>query len=373
MSQVDYTINSNEPIVNTRTDIMAFAQAILTQNSGNTAPVVKYEGMFWADTTTNLLKQWHDPNWLIISELNKVGNLSVNAGNPNGAVTGLYEGQLLFDTSNNIPWYYSGSGTSWLTANGTLSSFNLPANYHDVRINYTDANTITVLADSRVRSSDDTTDIIFSANRTCVLNASGANGLDTGSEASNTWYYLYAIYNPTTLTSALLFSTVNETVTGSITLPSGFTKKRQLRFAVRNNASSNIIPFRYYPREDLTLFRDYETTTTYQILTTGASTTFATVASSSLIPEISRRGALLARINGNSAVVGRGLYLRETGSGLTTGKYYPATASAYGAASFSDYNVQLNSSQQFDYKVDSGGASCSADLFVMGFYNTEVK
>ena len=121
MSQVDYTINSNEPIVNARTDIMAFAQAILTQNSGNTAPVVKYEGMFWADTTNNLLKQWHDPNWLIISELNKVGNLSVNAGNPNGAITGLYEGQILFDTSNNIPWYYSGSSTSWFTSNGTTS------------------------------------------------------------------------------------------------------------------------------------------------------------------------------------------------------------------------------------------------------------
>ena len=125
MSQVDYTINSNEPIVNARTDIMAFAQAILTQNSGNTAPVVKYEGMFWADTTTNLLKQWHDPNWLIICELNKVGNLSVNAGNPNGAITGLYEGQILFDTSNNIPWYYSGSGTSWLNSFGfnNLSAF----------------------------------------------------------------------------------------------------------------------------------------------------------------------------------------------------------------------------------------------------------
>jgi len=124
--------------------------------------------------------------------------------------------------------------------NGTSNNLPLPTNYHDVRIEYTSASTITVLAGSRVRSSDDTTDIIFSSNATCVLSSSGAGGLDTGAEASNTWYYLYAIYNPTTDTNALLFSVTNESITGSVTLPSGYTKKRQLRYKLFNNASSNI-------------------------------------------------------------------------------------------------------------------------------------
>ncbi|WP_230371230.1 hypothetical protein [Paludibacterium denitrificans] len=51
-------------------------------------------------------------------------------------------------------------------------------------------------------------------------NASGAaNSLDTGSWAYSTWYYLFVIYNPTTSTSALLWS-LSAT---SPTLPSGYT------------------------------------------------------------------------------------------------------------------------------------------------------
>lgn len=371
MSQVDYTINSNEPIVNARTDIMAFAQAILTQNSGNTAPVVKYEGMFWADTTNNLLKQWHDPNWLIISELNKVGNLSVNAGNPNGAITGLYEGQLLFDTTNNIPWYYSGSSTSWFTSNGTALSFNLPPFYHDVRINYTDANTITVLADSRVRSSDNTTDIIFSSNTTCALNTSGAGGLDTGSEASNTWYYYYFIYNPTTLVSHIIASTVNEAVTGSITLPSGFTKKRQLRFAVRNNASSNILPFSYRPLDAFIRFQNFETGVSPYRVYSGATTIWTGVSLATLAPPISTTVQLQSWYGSDSAgILTRSVFLRKTGTSLTTGIQIALTSLSYESSLFV-LDTDTNSSQSVDIRCTTVNGTLFLD--VLGFYVTEVK
>ena len=47
---------------------------------------------------------------------------------------------------------------------------------------------------------------------------SGANGLDTGSMAANNWYYLYVIYNGTTIASLVSLSST------SPTLPSGYTK-----------------------------------------------------------------------------------------------------------------------------------------------------
>jgi hypothetical protein len=60
-------------------------------------------------------------------------------------------------------------------------------------------------------------------------------GLDTGTKAANTWYYCYAIYNPTTQASDFLFSASAT----SPTLPSGFTKIRKIA-SIRTNISGNI-------------------------------------------------------------------------------------------------------------------------------------
>ncbi len=46
-----------------------------------------------------------------------------------------------------------------------------------------------------------------SVNLTVDITASGANGLDTGSEANSTWYYEWVIFNPTTEVTAGLLST----------------------------------------------------------------------------------------------------------------------------------------------------------------------
>ena len=70
---------------------------------------------------------------------------------------------------------------------------------------------------------------------TCAITSSGANGLDTGAEASNTWYYAFVIYNPTTNTTASLMS-LSATAP---TLPSGYTFFVRVG-AVRNDGSSNL-------------------------------------------------------------------------------------------------------------------------------------
>jgi hypothetical protein len=62
-------------------------------------------------------------------------------------------------------------------------------------------------------------------------------GLDTGSVATNTWYYCYAIYNPTTEASDYLF-TINY---GSPVLPSGYTKKRYIGSI--KTLTTTILPF----------------------------------------------------------------------------------------------------------------------------------
>jgi hypothetical protein len=66
-----------------------------------------------------------------------------------------------------------------------------------------------------------------------------AGGLDTGTVAADTFYYLFAIYNPTTQTSDALFSASKT----SPTLPSGYTKKKYVG-CVLTDGLGNIVGFR---------------------------------------------------------------------------------------------------------------------------------
>lgn len=74
--------------------------------------------------------------------------------------------------------------------------------------------------------------------------AGAAGGLlDTGTRAGSTWYYLFAIHNPTTRSSDFLASTSSS----SPTLPSGFTRFRRIG-AVYSDASNANKPWRQFGR-----------------------------------------------------------------------------------------------------------------------------
>ena len=77
-----------------------------------------------------------------------------------------------------------------------------------------------------------------SVNVTADIAASGANGLDTGSEEASKWYAFFVIHNPTTSTTAGMFS-LSPTAP---TMPTGYTLFRRVGY-VLNNASSNFTLF----------------------------------------------------------------------------------------------------------------------------------
>jgi hypothetical protein len=111
-----------------------------------------------------------------------------------------------------------------------------------------------------------------SVNLTADITASGANGLDTGSESSGsaTWYYIYVIYNGSTVASLLSLSN------SSPTMPSGYTH-RALVGAVLNNASDNFDDFDQ-------LGRDAWWTSRKAGLNNGSSLTYASVDLSDIVP-----------------------------------------------------------------------------------------
>jgi hypothetical protein len=87
-----------------------------------------------------------------------------------------------------------------------------------------------------VQDSSNNSKLLSAFNKTLNTATSGAGGLDTGSTAANTWYFVFAIYNGTT--QNILMSTSAT----SPSLPSGYTYFARIG-AVRLDASKNIIGF----------------------------------------------------------------------------------------------------------------------------------
>jgi hypothetical protein len=133
-----------------------------------------------------------------------------------------------------------------LTKNGLVIALAAPA-VRDLTRNliskYVTAATADIDADEIIVT--DSTGValkLSSINLTVDIGASGANGLDTGSEAASTWYYMWAIYNATTTTIAGLLSVSSS----DPTLPSGYTYKARIG-AVYNDSGSD---FAYFFQRD---------------------------------------------------------------------------------------------------------------------------
>jgi len=182
---------------------------------------------------------------------------------------------------------------------------------------------------------------------TLDITASGANGLDTGSEAASTWYFIWVIVGPEGPAGLLSTSST------APTLPTGFVGKRLLG-AVRNDASSNFIIFRQ-------IGANYYYKTLYQvILSNGSATAFTAVDCSTYVPDpIAEEILLDARakdvLNGPEAQA----YLSYDGSAT-----FQAILGYNSSAEDIQVLMPLNSGDVY-YKVNHANTRC--DLCITGF------
>lgn len=113
-------------------------------------------------------------------------------------------------------------------------------------------------------------------------------GLDTGSVANDTTYYMLAIYNPTSQTADFLFSTSVD----SPTMPSGYTKKKRIA-ALRTDGSANIRPGKYYFNPDGSYRFQYNSNITdvnVTSITTGSRTLYPLTVPPSFIAVFTFKG-----------------------------------------------------------------------------------
>lgn len=182
-----------------------------------------------------------------------------------------------------------------------------------------------------------------SINLTAALDQSGADGLDTGSEATSTWYYLWVIYNGST--TASLLSTSSTTPT----MPSGYTYKG-LVGAVYNDSGGDFITIEQHNK--------FVAISSNTAINNNSSTSYTSVSLSSIVP------ATAATVHGTNWMNNAGggtvstaiSYVASTSSGLYESQLseaYSASTNVFNSAC--QMQVLLIETQTIYAKVNNGG------------------
>lgn len=208
------------------------------------------------------------------------------------------------------------------------------------------------------RSDDDTFNIVIAAPLVADLTASGANGLDTGVEAANTWYHVFVIGDSSELSTPATILSLSPT---SPTLPVPYDKQRYVG-SVRNNSLSNLYSFLGESTGRDRLFMWQEPETTLEVLTNGSATSWATVSLAEFIPVTTQQGMVAVNTTGTSDLNEHFTQLRRTGSLLASNSHRAYAGGGVGSAEFF---MMTNGIQQVDYE-NSAGAN-DTDIKVTGF------
>jgi len=213
------------------------------------------------------------------------------------------------------------------------------------------ANTIT-LTNNTGESYD-----IRNLSTTVDITVLGLGGRSAGSEAINTWYYIWVIGKDDMTVGAIL-----DISSTSPTLPADYTFKH-LVGTVRNNDSSNFL--RYMQRNDLVLYQEVDSSRL--VLNQGNATSYTNVSCGSFVPPISNIAYLDASIEQTTAGQRGGIDIRTPGLGSQ--HLAQSCSGAIGIPIHNNGYVVTNTSQQVEYKVDNIGLSSTqrAYIYVSGY------
>lgn len=193
--------------------------------------------------------------------------------------------------------------------------------------------------------SSDSTELI---KLTSPLTINITTDLDTGSEAANTWYYIWIVRTASDGTIYAVFSTSSS----APTVTAG--DKYRLIGVVRNNASSNFLIWDLMgDGRNRTLYWLEDIRSTLNIIAGGTATSFTTLSLATLVPPITREAIIFAWAQNQASA------LEQTGlAGVKVSQYIPANCAI-------DCQFTTDSAQQVDYINAAAGGSFY--LSVRGF------
>lgn len=192
-----------------------------------------------------------------------------------------------------------------------------------------------------------------SLNETLDITASGANGLDTGSEASGTWYYLWAIGKVDGTLDGLISASAT-----APTLPTGYVFKGLLG-AVRNDGSSDFVRF-FQTGSVVVTLND-------SVLSAGTATSYTSIDLSAYVPPTAISVKLYVGPNSSSGTNVVECRIAPAGSGTTD--TYGVAAYIYGTYGIIGTSVAaecpMSTAQTVYYRVS--GTNARVDINVNGY------
>lgn len=207
-------------------------------------------------------------------------------------------------------------------------------------------------------------------NTTVNVATTGLNGLDTGAPGTDDIFYLYLVAQASGSGAGFLLSTVDESTAGSITLPGGYTLKKQLPFAVIRQAST-FIPFvaiGNYVRLRVSTFAAAVTPPRTQVLAAGAATVYTAVNCSAFVPSISNY--VNVSVFGDTGTTSAQVITRAAGIGFDGTEI--SLDLGGGDYITGDFLLPTNTSQVLEYKWAAASSGRTLDMYITGFYVDKV-
>lgn len=198
--------------------------------------------------------------------------------------------------------------------------------------------------------------IIFDADQTVAITSTGANGLMSGqTESANQWLKLWSIGDSSGTNAAKGFLVPNGVTP---VLPAGYDLKADTTVRIRNDASSNFMPFylvgdfQYYETQ---MVQSATASSPTLVLTNGGASGFTDVSLANFVPPDAFTGILQCFniFSGSQSFIRR---KGETHEGTQVGENDDM--------SHSYLIMQTDSSQTIQYKKAGGG---NLDILVRGF------
>ena len=222
------------------------------------------------------------------------------------------------------------------------------------------------------RDHEDVMNLNLGSAVTLDITTSGAGGLDTGAEASDTWYYVYVIGDDTgeNPTSGIL-----STSTTGPTFPSGYNRRR-LVGAFRNDASSDFYDFVTTDEGPDKLYLWRESETTLEVLTNGSATTFTNVDLSEFTPASTGDAAgirycyMMCNTTPSGGTQDRVVF-REDGTTLEpVHRIYANTGAGAEGLGSDTFMMRCSSAGLIEYENSS--AAMATDVRIIGYVFTAV-
>ena len=377
----DYNLANQTP-ASYRTDHNNLNLAIAGCNASSSGITTTFSHLLYADVSSSgWMRQRNaaDSTFNYLYLLGAAGGLATYAGNPSTNHAAKFQGQQLYDTSNNLVYYATLAGTSsqatWssIASSSAYSNTAFPKSYiHGLTPLYATAATFTVSAGG-CRDSGDAANIAISTAYTVDITVSGAGGLSTSEteSTSGAWYFCFAIRKSGD-------GTVNFILTASSSgavLPTGYDQTRLLPFAIRNTTQADFLPWvvgEGWPTKPLILWavslpNVSATVGPTNVLDGGTASTATTVSCASYQPTISRLVQVKwGKTSASTAAVACHLY----GTGTAGANFIYSGFNRSPDDPEDIVAIPTNSSQQIQYAHNSAGPI--SDIAVSGYYVTEL-